>query len=108
LRMCQEAASLLQSDDEKKLLLGTLGELQLPGGLDLGAKYLEDGGCKEEACIAVLAMAEKALQSRSADKNAARTIAPLEKVAAVSSSPERAKRAQTLLEQARGLAKPAK
>ncbi len=107
LQMCQQVVGLLQKDDEKKLLLGTLGGIAAPGSLDLIAKYLDDPGCKEEACTAAVAVGEKLVQGRNADKTAAKVVGPMERAAQAASNPDLARRAQAVLAQARSLVKPA-
>jgi len=104
LAMCRNAAGLVQSDDEKKLLLAALGSIGSPDSLALIQPYLDDAGVREEAGNAVAGIATGILQGGEAAKLAAKLIEPLEKLTRVSTSTQLAARAKSLLDQARAKA----
>jgi HEAT repeat protein len=104
LAMCRQAAGLVQSSDEKKLLLAALGSIQSPESLALIEPYLDDAGVREEAGNATVGIAAGALQGGQAAKLAAKLVEPLEKVTRVTTNTQLAGRARTLLEQARAKA----
>ena len=101
LAMCRNAAGLVQSDDEKKLLLAALGGIRSPDSLALIQPYLDDAGVREEAGNAVAGIARGILQGGEAAKLAAKLIEPLEKLTRASTSTQLAARAKALLDQAR-------
>jgi HEAT repeat protein len=101
LAMCRNAAGLVQSDDEKKLLLAALGSIHSPDSLALIQPCLDDAGVREEAGNAVLGIATGILQGGEAAKLAPKLIEPLEKVTRMTTSTQLATRAKTLLDQAR-------
>jgi HEAT repeat protein len=100
LAMCQQAASLVQRDDEKKLLLSALGSIMTLDSLAQIVPYLEQAATKEEASAAVVGIAEKLLQGRNAPKLAPKLIEPLKKVGQTTANADLARRAKALLEQA--------
>ena len=61
LDVCAEAASLVERDEEKRLLLGLLGTLDGLEALKLASMYLEDLNVKEEAKTAVRQIEERLL-----------------------------------------------
>lgn len=101
LSMCRQAAGLIQRNDEKTLLLGTLGGIDSVEALGLIEPYLADSATKQEATVAALGIADRLLSHRDAGQYAAKLIAPLEKVAQAAPSDNLAQRAKTLLAQAR-------
>lgn len=105
LTMCRDAAGMVQSQDEKRLLLSALGSVQSPEAINVILPYLEDASTKNEAAAAALGIADRLLQGRNAARNAARLVEPLQKVAKSGANADLVKRAQTLLKQAQ--AKPA-
>jgi HEAT repeat protein len=104
LALCREAIGVVKTADEKKLLLSALGSVDSVESAVLIAPGLEESSTKEEACAALLAVAEKVLQAPSAGQVSSRLVGPLEKAAQVTSNAELAKRAKVLLEQARSKA----
>jgi hypothetical protein len=94
---------VIQRDDEKKMLLGTLGGIQSPEALGLITPHLESAATRQEAALAALRVAESVLKRRDSARHAAKLIEPLEKVAQ-SSTGDAARRAKTLLRQARNRA----
>lgn len=103
LSMCREAAAVIQQDDEKKMLLGTLGGIQSPEALGLITPHLDSAATRQEAALAALRVAESVLKRRDSARHAGKLIEPLEKVAQ-SSTGDAARRAKTLLRQARNRA----
>jgi len=101
LSMCRKAAGMVQRDDEKRLLLGTLGGINSPEALTVIAPYLQDAAIRQEAALASLAIAERLLKGRQSGKHAPQLIAPLEKVAQAIGDGDLAGRARGLLRQAK-------
>jgi HEAT repeat protein len=101
LEMCRQAAPLVQKDEERKLLLAALGGLGSVDALELITGCLDNPGTKEEACTALVAIAEKLLQGNDSLRNAPKLVQPLEKVAQLTSNDQLAQRAKALLEKAR-------
>ncbi len=102
LQMCREAVGVVQRDEEKRLLLGTLGNIEAPETLTAIAPYLDSAGIRQEAAEATLRVAERLLRGRNVPaERAAKVIQPLEKLTQVVTNDDIAKRAQTLLRQAK-------
>jgi HEAT repeat protein len=104
LAMCRQAAGLVQSNDEKKLLLAALGSIQSPDSLALIEPYLDDAGVRDEAGNAAVGIATSILQGGQAAQLAGKLVQPLEKVARVTTNAQLAGRAKTVLDQARAKA----
>ena len=104
LAMCRQAASLVQKDDEKRLLLATLGSIASVEAIELIKPYLDDAATKEEACTGVVDISSKLLQGSDGAKAAPKLVEPLDKAAQVSSNAELTGRAKKLLEQAKAKA----
>ena len=101
LSMCREAEGLLERDDEKRLLLGALGNINTPGAVAMIVPYLDSSGTREEASAAVVGIAERLLKGRGASRVASRLVKPLEKVARVTTNAGLSGKAKELLKQAR-------
>ncbi|HPC62353.1 MAG TPA: HEAT repeat domain-containing protein, partial [Verrucomicrobiota bacterium] len=101
LDMCQQAAKLVEKDDEKRLLLGVLSGMNSPAAVGLIEPFLDQPAIQEEACTAIVGLAEKLLQGKQAAKVAGRLVAPLEKVARVTSKADLARRATELVNHAK-------
>lgn len=101
LEMCKQAAGMVQRDEEKRLLLGTLGNIESPDAMGLILPYLSDANLRQEAGMAAVTLAQRLLRGRGPSPVAGRLIEPLEKVTQAVTDGEVAKRAQTLLEQAK-------
>ncbi len=99
LQMCEQAKGLIQRDEEKRLLLGTLGNIEAPEAMGLILPYLSDASMQQEAGMAAVTLAEKLLKGRGGAKMAAQLVDPLQKVAQASTNSEVARRAKALLEQ---------
>jgi len=63
LAMCKEAATLIQRNQEKKLLLGVLATVPAAEALSMAMAHLDDPATKDEASFAVVAISEKIVQS---------------------------------------------
>jgi HEAT repeat protein len=103
LAMCREAASLVQSPEETKLLLAALGGIRSPDSLALILPHLEATSSREEASAACLGVAAKLLEGNDASKNVPVVIETLRKVVSTNPDSEAAKKAQALIEKAQGL-----
>ena len=101
LEMCRQAVSLIQRDDEKRLLLGTLSGINSVEAMALIEPYLSDSAIRQEAVLASLKIAEQLLKAPDSGKHAPKLIAPLEKVVAVPAGDDLSKRAKELLQQAK-------
>jgi HEAT repeat protein len=99
LSLCRNAVPLIQRDDEKRLLLGSLGAIVSTESVGMIQPYLKDEAVSGEAGAAVLRLAE-ALLKRDSAPAARALIEPLEKVAGMDNE-NLAKRAGDLLKQAR-------
>jgi HEAT repeat protein len=98
LTICQQAAALVQRDEEKRLLLGMLGTIPAPKALALVMPYLDDPATQEEACAAALSIAEQLMSGG----DTSTLVEPLQKVVGSTANADVAKRAQALLEQLKG------
>jgi len=100
LDLCKQAATLIQRDEEKKLLLGVLGGLATVESLALVTPYLDHAATREEASAAAVAIAEKLIQEGQASK----VVEALQKVVQVTKDADLSQRAQALLQQAQSKA----
>lgn len=100
LAMCNDVAGLVQQPEEKKLLLGALGNIHTAGSVKLIQPYLTDASVKDEAATACVSVSEKLLQAQDAAKNARELIEPLRQVTETNPNTERSRKAQSLLEAA--------
>jgi len=57
LRLCQEGARIVQSTDEKKMLLGALGTIDTLQALAVILPSLTDSETREEAAVAIVSIA---------------------------------------------------
>jgi len=62
LAMCKEAAGLIQRDQEKKLLLGVLGNVPSSEALSMAMAHLDDSATRLEASFAAVAISEKIVE----------------------------------------------
>ena len=92
----KEAMDLAERNEEKKLALSALGSIPTADALALVAPHLGNPVLKEEACLAAVAIAEKIVQSHPAQAAEA-----MQQVATGTANAKLAKRAKTLLEQAK-------
>jgi HEAT repeat protein len=101
LTMCRETAGLVDNEQGKKLLLGALGGIKSVDALALITPYLEEETTREEAATASVNVAEKLLQDKSFTGRQP-LVEPLEKAAKATTNADLAKRANALLEKAKG------
>lgn len=101
LAMCRQAAGMIARDDEKRLLLGTLSNIESPESLSLMTPYLGNATTRQEAALAAVTLSEKLLKGRNAERRAAAVIEALEKVTQAEISDDLAKRAKEVLRQAK-------
>jgi HEAT repeat protein len=59
LTLCKKAADLIQRNQEKKLLLGVLGNVPSSEALAMAMAHLDDSATRLEACFAAVAISEK-------------------------------------------------
>jgi HEAT repeat protein len=93
LAVCKQATALIERNEEKKLLLGMLGGIAAVESLAMTAPYLDDAATKEEACAAIVAIAEKLVRERRASKTDPKLLEPLKKVSQTTANPDLARRA---------------
>lgn len=96
LAMCKEAAALIQRDEEKKLLLGVLGEVPAVEALSMAMAHLDNPATKDEAAFAAVAIAEKIVQQKPSEVADA-----LVKVMQATDNKDVARRAKAILNKAR-------
>lgn len=94
----QDAAGLIQRDEERKLLLAALGGINSPDAVAQILPFVDVATVREEACVAVVNIAERMAKSRNATKPTPGVISALEKVAQATASGDVAKRAKALLD----------
>ena len=99
--MCNEAATLIQRDEEKKLLLGALSNADDAKSLAVALPYLDNEATKEEASAAAVAISERLVAQNPAVAGDA-----MKKVLKATKDAEVLKRARRVLNQTRP--KPAK
>ena len=100
LAMCQAAAAVVGQPEEKKLMLGALGSIKTVEALGVAAACLEDGAVKDEAGVAVVAIAEELLKGGQAAQLAPKLIAPLQQVGRSVGNADLAQKAKNLADQA--------
>jgi HEAT repeat protein len=105
LSMCRQVEGVIERNEEKKLLLGALGNIDSTEALAMMMPYLDEPGTRKEASIGALAIAERLLKGRGSSKFASKLIKPLEKVIKVTTDAKTAQRAKGLLKQAQSKAK---
>ncbi len=96
LAMVKDAAELIARDEEKKLLLGVLGEVPAVEALSMAIAHLDDAATKDEAAFAAVAIAEKIFQEKPGEVNEA-----LQKVLQATDNKDVARRARAVLNKAR-------
>ena len=96
LAMCKEAAALIQRDEEKKLLLGVLGEVPAVEALSMAMAHLDNPATKDEAAFAAVAISEKLI-----DQKPGAVAEALQKVMQASDNKDVIRRAKAILNKAR-------
>jgi len=96
LAMCKDAAALIQRDEEKKLLLGVLGEVPAVEALSMAMEHLSNPATMDEAAFAAVAIAEKIFQEKPGEVADALT-----KVMEVTGNKDVARRARAILNKAK-------
>lgn len=99
--MCRQATGLIARDEEKRLLLGTLSNIESPEAMDLIAPYVDDAGIRQEAVLAAVTLGEKLLKRDDAASMAGKLVPSLEKAAQAASDATLANRAKAVLQQAK-------
>jgi HEAT repeat protein len=64
LAMCEEAATLIQRNQEMKLLLGALATVPAAEALSIAMAHLESQATKNEACFAAVAVSEQIVEQK--------------------------------------------
>ncbi len=107
LSICRQAGELVQTTEEKKLLLAALGGMASADALALVAPLLDDAAVKDEACAAAVSVAERLLKGKGGDtaQTASKLVEPLTKVAQAATDPDLAQRAKAALKRAQSRAK---
>jgi len=98
--MCEQGATAVKQDQEKRLLLAALGKLNRAEALLLIQPYLSRDATREEAAAAVIRLAEVLLKGDQANESAADLIKPLEVAVKSTGNDELNRRAKSLLRQA--------
>jgi len=98
LAMCRNASSLVERAEEKKLWLAALGTVESPEAVTLLLPSVDDTATREEACVAVVNIAEKLAKGADAAGKVSQVKPALEKVAQATSNENVAKRAKAVLE----------
>lgn len=101
LEMCRQATTIIDKEDQKKLLLGALGTLGSAQALELIKPLLDDQAVRGEAETAALNVADRILKPENSGKPAAVVVELLEKIAENGSSDNAKTRAKSLLEKAK-------
>ncbi len=104
LAMCREAAVVIEHADDKKMLLGALGRIHSLDSLAVVAACLEDVAVHEEACAAIIGIAEALLEGDDAKRVASGLVEPLKRVSTSATNDALIQKAKALLEQAEGKA----
>lgn len=108
LEMIGEAATFANQPEDKKLLLAGLGDIASTNSVAMILPHLEDSSVKEEAATALANVAERLLARQDAAASAEALVGPLERVAAITTNEELAKRARKLAELAKSKAQQGK
>jgi HEAT repeat protein len=92
----QEAMTMADRDEEKRLVLSALGNVPTAEALAVVASHLDNAALKEEACLAAVAIAEKIGPGRAAD-----VTATMKRVAKLTGNKKLAARAQAVARKAK-------
>jgi len=105
LSMCRDVEGVIERNEEKKLLLSALGNIDSTEALTMITPYLDVPATRREASMGALAIAERLLKGRGSSRYASKLIKPLQKVVKVTTDAKTAKRAKGLLKRAQSKAK---
>jgi len=105
LPMCRQAEGIIERNEEKKLLLGALSNIDSTEALAMIMPYLDEPEIQREASMGALAIAERLLQGRGSAGYASKLIKPLEKVIKATTDAKTTERAKNLLKLAQSKAK---
>jgi HEAT repeat protein len=97
LAMCREAASLADSTEDKKLLLGVLGGINTVEAVEMIRPHFDNAAVAEDAVTAVAAISDALLKSGDAAKLAAKLVEPLQNAQKATPNAELSKRTGELL-----------
>ncbi len=100
LDMCRQAMPIIQTEAEKKLLLGTLGGIVAVPAVQLIAPYLDDPAVREEAVTATVTVAERLLTGRNATPSARELVPALQQAASKTGNAELAQKIRQLINRA--------
>ncbi|MDH7503688.1 MAG: HEAT repeat domain-containing protein [Verrucomicrobiota bacterium] len=100
LAMCQQASSLIERVEHKKLLLAALGSIHTADSISMIAPHLDDAATKEEASAAVVAVSVAILRDDANKANADKILPALRKAAESTSNADLGRRARALLRRA--------
>ncbi len=100
LAMCKEAAPLVDSTEDKKLLLGVLGGIHSVEAIAAIEPHLDNTAVAEDAVTAVATISDGLLKSGDAAKLAPKLVEPLQKAQKASPNADLKKRTGELLKQA--------
>jgi len=93
--MCKAANTLVQRDEEKKILLGVLGTVPAVDTLSIAMAYLDDPTNTDEGSFAAVAISEKIV-----DREPDKVVAALQKVMKATNNKEVINRAKAILDKA--------
>ena len=103
--MCRQAAGLIARDEEKRLLLGTLGNIESPEAVELIVPYVDDAGSPAGGGAGRRDGGRESCFVDAAPRRSPRKLIPsLEKVAQAASDEKLANRAKAVLQQAQNKA----
>lgn len=90
--VCRNTLQIAERDDEKKLVLDVLRRHPAPDGLAIAASLLTDARLKEQACVTIVAVADKVISTSSAEAETA-----LKQVLQTTRNPDVMQRAKQLI-----------
>ncbi|UCG59522.1 MAG: HEAT repeat domain-containing protein [Phycisphaerales bacterium] len=92
----KELLPLIERDEEKRLLLGSLAAVPSSEALTMAMSYLDDASARSEACFAIVAISEKIVQ-----QEPGKVINALQKVLGATKNRDVTRRARATLREAR-------
>lgn len=100
LSICREAGQLVQTTEEKNLLLAALGSIPSLDSLGLVMPHLDDAATRDSAGAAAVSVAQRLLKGKAPAEVASKLVEPLKKVIAAASDADLKDRAKAALQQA--------